>query len=405
MRVLITIAGAYAYVQPMLPLAIALRDAGHEVRVACQPRMVPLVHAAGIDAVGTFEDGSATPTPEYVREKAPQWVRSLLAVAEEWPPDVVVREWTELGGLVVAVERGLPCVVCGIKMRPAPQQTFSHPCLALIDEAMNGVQGSTGGDFGLDVPRLMSRQARTPRPAGQAPKVDLTMLFGDLWLSFYPPSFAWPGTPALAGEVNFQPPQYDRIDGWEPPEWLSTLDDRPLVYATLGTSYNQSSGVLEGTVAVLAGLPVQLVVTMGLDRDPAELGTLPDNVHVERYFPNSLIMPRATAAVIHGGSNTVLAALSHGVPFVCVPVGGLQPLNAQRSVDLGVALSYQDGDEGLGLRPPDVHATRIRELTVRVLEEPEFGEAARRLAAEIRTLPSIDEAVPMIESLSVPERV
>ena len=93
---------------------------------------------------------------------------------------------------------------------------------------------------------------------------------------------------------------------------------------------------------VLAGLrdlPAQVVVTVGRDIDPAELGPQPAHVRVERYVPQADVLPRASLVVSHGGSGSVLAALAHGVPLVLLPMGADQPYNAARCETLGVARS------------------------------------------------------------------
>ena len=51
MRVLIPVRGAQGHIRPMVPLALALRDAGHEVRFACREAMTPIVASAGLVGV------------------------------------------------------------------------------------------------------------------------------------------------------------------------------------------------------------------------------------------------------------------------------------------------------------------------------------------------------------------
>lgn len=401
MRVLVSVYGAYAHIQPMIPLAQALQAAGHETRVACQARMAPLLTEAGLTPLPLYEDAEFPITEEELTEKSRIGVERLLAACAEWTPDVVVREWSELAGLMVAVEHGLPCVACGIKIRPPARSQSEHPCLSLMETVM----GSLAPGGGLNLNRLMSRQTAVLGRLGAAagpPSIDLSLLFGDLWLSFYPPSLAWPSTKALSREHFFRPPvQHDGIAGEPAPAWLDDLPRRPLVYATLGTSINQMDGVFERIIAAAAGLDVELVVTVGRDRDPEQLGPVPGNVHVTRYIPHSTIMPRATAAIIHGGFSTMLGALTHGVPFVCIPVNGDQPLNAQRAAELGVALSCVEGDGlDLDVRAPDIDPEVLRGLLRRVLDEPAFTTAAKAVAAEIAALPPIDESVPLIEKLA-----
>src|SRR5438552_3230876 len=136
MRVLTSVYGTYAHVQPMIPLAQALQAAGHDVWFACQRQMEPIVAAAGLTAAAVFEDAQFPLTREELTAKSRSGVASLLGYTHGWRPDLVVREWSELGGLMVAVEYGLPCAVCGIKLRPASGQARSHPCLSLMDTVL-----------------------------------------------------------------------------------------------------------------------------------------------------------------------------------------------------------------------------------------------------------------------------
>ena len=74
--------------------------------------------------------------------------------------------------------------------------------------------------------------------------------------------------------------------------------------------------------AVLDGLrdePLDLVVTVCPNVDPFALGRQPANVQVERYVPKSLLLPRCSAIVCHGGYGTLLAAIEHAIPVVVVP--------------------------------------------------------------------------------------
>lgn len=75
------------------------------------------------------------------------------------------------------------------------------------------------------------------------------------------------------------------------PEWLTRLDSAPTVYATLGTIYNMESGdIFQRVLAGLRSLPLNLIVTVGRDIDPAEFGPQPANVHIERYA-QALLLP------------------------------------------------------------------------------------------------------------------
>jgi UDP:flavonoid glycosyltransferase YjiC (YdhE family) len=78
---------------------------------------------------------------------------------------------------------------------------------------------------------------------------------------------------------------------------------------------------------------------------PAELGPLPSHVVVKRFVAQREVLADCFALVSHAGSGTVLNALEHGLPQVCLPVGADQVFNARRCADLGsgIVLSADTG--------------------------------------------------------------
>ena len=102
------------------------------------------------------------------------------------------------------------------------------------------------------------------------------------------------------------------------------------VYFTLGTVFHVESGdLMERVLEGLREVPAQIVVTVGRERSPSELGPQPAHVRIERFVPQAEILPRCDAVVSHGGSGSVLGALAHGIPLVLLPIGADQPLNAR----------------------------------------------------------------------------
>ena len=143
------------------------------------------------------------------------------------------------------------------------------------------------------------------------------------------------------------------------------LPDRPTVYATLGTVFNsRTPGLFQAILDGLRDEPVNLIVTVGRDRDPDEFGPQPENVHIERYIPQSLLLPHCDLVITHAGFSTVTAALSHGLPMVAMPIDADQPLNAERCVALGVAEVIEHGQ-----RTPEA----IRDSVRTVLGNPHIG--------------------------------
>jgi MGT family glycosyltransferase len=179
----------------------------------------------------------------------------------------------------------------------------------------------------------------------------------------------------------------------EVPAWLAALPtDRPVVYATLGTVFHLEAGdLLERMIAGLRDLPVTLVVTTGREIDPAAFGPQPAHVRIERYVPQSQLLPRCSLMVSQAGSGGVIGALAHGVPMVLLPIGADQPANAERCAALGVARV---------LDPVGCSPETVREAAQAVLADPACRSAAARMAREIAAMPDPAEAVPLLERLA-----
>jgi MGT family glycosyltransferase len=146
------------------------------------------------------------------------------------------------------------------------------------------------------------------------------------------------------------------------------------------------------TAVALADVPARVLLTIGIEVDRAELADVPANVHVERWVPQAAVMPHAAAIVSHGGAGSTRLALAAGVPSVVLPTFADQPRNAERVAALGAGIAPPDGPAGL--------AAAVR----RVLAEPSFRAAARRVQAEIAALPAVDEAPAALRAQLTPAR-
>ena len=67
------------------------------------------------------------------------------------------------------------------------------------------------------------------------------------------------------------------------PDWALHLPDRPTVYTTLGTIVNHVPGVFAAILEGFRDEPINLILTIGRNQDPADFGPQPPNMHIERY--------------------------------------------------------------------------------------------------------------------------
>jgi UDP:flavonoid glycosyltransferase YjiC (YdhE family) len=126
---------------------------------------------------------------------------------------------------------------------------------------------------------------------------------------------------------------------------------------------------LRRTLKALGTLPVRGLVTLGpaLSADAFEA---PENVVLTTFAPHSLILPQTTAIVSQCGHGTVMKALAHGIPLVCLPLVGDQSDVAARVVHASAGIRV----------PGDASPEHIRAAIRRVLSEPNFRDGAQRIA-------------------------
>ena len=148
--------------------------------------------------------------------------------------------------------------------------------------------------------------------------------------------------------------------------------------------------VMQTLIAGLRDLPLNLIVTLGREQDPADFGPQPTNVHIERYIPQSLLLRHCDLMVMHGGSNDLLAAMDVGMPLVVVPLIADQFYNAHvtQNIQLGQVVPHTR------LTP-----ARVRAAVQEVLDDPTYRQTAQRLQTEMHALPGMEYAVELVERL------
>ena len=175
------------------------------------------------------------------------------------------------------------------------------------------------------------------------------------------------------------------------PGWVAERDPSVRrVAITLGTAVPDRAETLAPLVSAFADLEAEVVVTTGPGVDPQALGPMPGNVRVSAYVPMSRLLATCDVLAFHGGSGTMLAALSAGVPLVVMPVAADQPENADRCAAAGV---------GVTLGPDARDPASVRRAVELVLDTPGYALAAGHVRDEIRAMPAPATLLPELERL------
>lgn len=391
MRVLCTCLPGHGHFNPMLALAQGLARAGHEVAFATAGDFCPHVERTGFAAFPTgmplarqmeearrrYPEQDALVAMERFEHfvprmlagvAAPARAADLIPLVDRWRPDLLVHDETELAGPVAAAYAGIPWADQSVGiLRPMAMARRAGEVLAPLAER-----------YGVDVGPF----------AG---------LFRYLYLDVAPPSLQSAEIAEIAVAHQVQNATIEPgAEGEALPDWVRALPaDRPVVYASLGTVFNaRAREVFAAVLEALRTAPVTAIVTVGTDNDPADFGAHPDHVHVERFIPQSLLLPFCDAVVNQGGT-AILPILAHGLPLLLLPQGANQFHNAAACVAAGV---------GRRLLPGEVTADAVRREVDALLHNAALRDASRRVQQELAAMPGPERGVALLEELAAERR-
>ncbi len=160
------------------------------------------------------------------------------------------------------------------------------------------------------------------------------------------------------------------------PEWTPPPDDRPLIYASLGTLFNNWPAFYTMLAEAVRDLPVYLVVSIGTVVKLESLGTLPDNMRVYPFLPQLDVLMHTSLFITHAGTGSVTEALYFGVPMLCVP-----------QMDEQTFTAMQVQMQGLGYAFPnkrDITSEKLRQQIQTLLDDETVRARAREYQRDIR---------------------
>jgi zeaxanthin glucosyltransferase len=206
----------------------------------------------------------------------------------------------------------------------------------------------------------------------------------DFESSHWPPQFNHTG-PFLDGKGR------EKLDF----PW-NRLTGEPLIYASMGTILNGRLDVFRTIVAALAkhkGL--QLVLSVGDQVDPEQIGPGPSNAIIVKQAPQLELLKQTSVCITHAGLNTVLESLAQGVPQVAIPVTFDQP---------GVAARIAHKRTGVVTSLDKLSADHLSTLLNEVLNNSTYRDNACKLQKAITEANGLSAAADLIEeSLGVTE--
>jgi glycosyltransferase (activator-dependent family) len=426
MRVLFTTLAHRTHFYPLVPLAWALRGAGHEVRVASEPALIDDITRTGLTAVPLDEPEWSVKDPSdlallkqfhedgfaYLRDfdfsggGRGRWtwedllglqnigvpshdsvmnndlmIDKLVAFARNWQPDLVIWETYTIAGAITARAVGAaharfvtgPDVVMRARKEFLRQKELQHP---------EHQEDPTAEWLGWTLERVGAEGEFTEDMVTGQWTIDSASASTRLDLGLH------------TVRVRYVPYNGPAVV----PDWLRLPAKRPRVCLTFGVS-EWIAEWLDGEVITdlllaMSDLDIEVVATV-TGKQIEQVTEVPANARLVEFVPLNDLMPTCAAVVHHGGIGTKAGAELHGVPQIILTFG----------MDTAVVgARIEESGAGLAMPIEELTGAALREKVSRVVTEPSFASAAGRLRDEVLAQPTPNAAVPLIEQLTAEHR-
>ncbi|WP_324192048.1 glycosyltransferase [Nocardia puris] len=394
LRILCTTLPGVSHLFPMVPVLRALRRRGHDVMVASAAGFAPRIAATGLRPAtmgidftvgGEHAFVPALATARARRDASFAYTRTVLVetlasialkdlrdVVRAWRPDIVVRDPVEFGGFAIAEALGVPHVT-------GRENRFLSPTAwkAELGDSLARLTGTDTASAG-QLYRYLGLAPTLPSLVAATPELPDAREFG----RHVEPTIRFIRPESYRGDAR-------RDGACDSRNGVQRSD--PQVLVTFGTVFHDQPDLMRLVLTAAASMSARFTVITGPGIDPARYRPAPANVSFTEFAPLDRVLPGCSAVVTVGGLGTVLAAIEHEIPMVVVPVNADQPTNAARCERLGI-----------GTTIPVARATpaAISAAVTRALTDGPARARMSALAAELRALPSADEAAELVENVA-----
>jgi len=409
----------------LLPTAVRLRRAGHDVLWLTGPCVAPVIERAGLDvhpistvdpsrrcrlreslehdlsrakAVETWEAAfrgrrgkdaqSQRARREYellIRLISHSWLQedaivscfeAIGAAIARWHPDVLVAEPMMLPGSLAAEASGVRLASCGYPGALLSIQGFPRSG-TLVRQLLETLE------------RVRSRVGLPTRQSGA--DVDLFFSATDLQIVYFPPDWF--------GDLISRPSPGVQFVGSSAPLEAKRQDEReardaatPLIIIAVSSSYSPDVAVLQALFDA-----VERVGGSGLIGGCSEVRhcfePLPSHITWETWLDYESVLPRASAIVHHGGLGTTHVSVRAAMPQLVLPGPIDQSIHAEAVSRFGAGLMY------VGPLTADAIASRLR----KILSCDRYRACALRLRDHFGAFGGVQTAADLLVALACRE--
>jgi MGT family glycosyltransferase len=381
---------AAGHVNPTLAVVAELVRRGHRVTYFTATTFAKRVERAGAEFRASGQDwfaslpigGPALPDRRQlmlpVLKRVFQDIRAdfpaLVEHLREDPPDAVCFDAMTVSGSMAAEKIGVPAI--SLMPTYASNEHFSLRTLLPADPppemaeawaAMRGSLAEFAAEQGVGVPRMFDGP---PAPFN---------------IVFIPREFQ-PMAETFDDRFRFVGPC---VGGRDDAGW-SHEGTNPLLFISLGTTpLNRRPDFFRTCLEAFGQGKWDVAMAIGEQTGPASLGTIPQNIRVQAFFPQLQVLQQADVFLTHAGMNSTMEALYFGVPLVAFPQQPEQEATARRIEELGL---------GRRLETADLTAASLLQTVSEVSGNAEIRKNVASMSGNVRSAGGAAAAANAIES-------
>lgn len=335
-KILIVTIPEKGHINPMTGVAQHLQQMGYQLGFFSQVDITPQLRKAGLEGPVFFDPEPVNIDPQFITKGADfvekladkawlrQWIKTLLIdavphqvqllekVVQEFAPAVIVTDPMVYAAALVAHAHNIPWAGISSSLNPITPDDW-HCELTDTLHAFAPLRNALFSAQGLQ-PRFKVSDAISPW---------LNVVFSTE--TYMPREVCGNDFSYYAGNTL---PLHARGDETAFPFHLLDASKKK-VYMSMGSQIYHHPYLFETVARALQQENVQLIFAINELLNTPFADTLPDNVIAVGYAPQLQLLPHIDLMISHGGANSVMEALSHGVPLALLPICNDQFLQAQ----------------------------------------------------------------------------
>ena len=94
-------------------------------------------------------------------------------------------------------------------------------------------------------------------------------------------------------------------------------NDGKLIYLSFGSLGSGDTDLLKRLISALGNSEHRILVNVGDYKN--EYKSIPDNIHIDSWYPQPSVIPQCDLVIHHGGNNSFTECLYFGVPAIIMP--------------------------------------------------------------------------------------